>query len=198
MTGQPPDAVKVLIYATWEGRILLFDEPDFPNVAFQVPGGTVEPGEYIEHAAAREFEEETGIKPPPITHALGTVDYRFRKNGQPFLHRRHYFHFPMTGPLAETWMHSEMFAADGSPPIRFRFFWLEYKKARLELGYGMNVLLDRLPIVSRNTRMPKPVARRRFTPGGVTCPQRRALPPISALTLHTFSNIFHLVKIYSE
>lgn len=58
-----PDAHKVLIYATWRGRLLVFDEPDFPEIEFQVPGGTVEPGEATATAALREFTEETGLKP---------------------------------------------------------------------------------------------------------------------------------------
>ncbi|MBB3398844.1 8-oxo-dGTP pyrophosphatase MutT (NUDIX family) [Rhizobium sp. BK538] len=58
-----PDALKVLIYATWRDRLLGFDEPDFPEVALQVPGGTVETGEDIAAAALREFSEETGILP---------------------------------------------------------------------------------------------------------------------------------------
>ena len=59
-----PDAHKVLIYATWQGRLLVFDEPDFPEIELQVPGGTMEPGESPEVAATREFVEETGLTPP--------------------------------------------------------------------------------------------------------------------------------------
>lgn len=62
-TPMEPDALKVLIYATWRDRLLGFDEPDFPEVALQVPGGTVETGEDIAAAALREFSEETGILP---------------------------------------------------------------------------------------------------------------------------------------
>ena len=38
-----PDALKVLIYATWRDGLLVFDEPDFPLVQWQVPGGRSRP-----------------------------------------------------------------------------------------------------------------------------------------------------------
>jgi predicted NUDIX family NTP pyrophosphohydrolase len=38
--------------------------------AWMVPKGLIEPGEAPIDAAVREFEEETGLKPPTITHPL--------------------------------------------------------------------------------------------------------------------------------
>jgi predicted NUDIX family NTP pyrophosphohydrolase len=38
--------------------------------AWMIPKGLIEPGEEPLTAALREFEEETGLKPPPITRAL--------------------------------------------------------------------------------------------------------------------------------
>lgn len=32
-----PDAHKVLIYATWQGHLLVFDEPDFPEINCRCP-----------------------------------------------------------------------------------------------------------------------------------------------------------------
>jgi len=132
-----PDALKVLIYATWRQRLLVFDEPDFPEVALQVPGGTVEAGENIAAAALREFSEETGILPTTPLAPLTVDDYRFSKDGREFCHRRHYFHIPLEGDQPATWLHREMTPFSGGDPILFLFFWLGFDDARRRLGYGM-------------------------------------------------------------
>ncbi|OCP37769.1 NUDIX hydrolase [Ensifer sp. LC163] len=139
-----PNAHKVLIYATWREHLLVFDEPDFPDIDLQVPGGTMEPGESPEAAALREFAEETGLAPPTIVLPLATQDYRFTKNGRQICHRRHYFHVKLAGEQRETWLHLEMTPFSGGPPIRFRFFWLSQSEARNRLGYGMQDGLDLL------------------------------------------------------
>ena len=132
-----PDAHKVLIYATWRDRLLVFDEPDFPEVDLQVPGGTMEPGESPEAAALREFVEETGLDRPVALLPLATQDYHFTKDGRQICHRRHYFHARLAGEQSDTWLHFEMTPDGGGPPIRFRFFWLGFAEASRRLGYGM-------------------------------------------------------------
>jgi 8-oxo-dGTP pyrophosphatase MutT (NUDIX family) len=96
-----PAVLKVLIYGTWQGRVLVFDEPDFPDLALQVPGGTVEAGEDVVTAAAREFFEETGIAAPVQPRLLMQADYRFERDGQSILHHRHFFHLPLEGAFPE-------------------------------------------------------------------------------------------------
>ena len=132
-----PDAHKVLIYATWQGRLLVFDEPDFPEIELQVPGGTMEPGESPEVAATREFVEETGLTPSEALTHLVTQDYSYWMDGRAICHRRHYFHVALTGEQRQTWLHREMTPDSGGPPIRFRFFWLGIDEAGRQLGYGM-------------------------------------------------------------
>lgn len=47
-----------------DGRILLVPhyDTDAGPIQWCVPGGRLEPGESLEHAAKREFEEETGLR----------------------------------------------------------------------------------------------------------------------------------------
>jgi 8-oxo-dGTP pyrophosphatase MutT (NUDIX family) len=133
-----PDALKVLIYATWRDRLLVFDEPDFPDVLWQVPGGTVETGEDIAEAALREFCEETGLAPSAPLTPLAVHDYRFSlKIGGIAWHRRHYFHVELKDHHPETWLHQELTPFGGGDPIQFRFFWIDFTQAKARLGYGM-------------------------------------------------------------
>ena len=138
-----PDAEKVLIYATSGARLLVFDEPAFPEVELQVPGGTVEANEAIAVAARREFFEETGLEGGDFI-ALGVDDYRFCTEDRSIYHRRHYFHVELSGPLPETWLHSEDTPNSGGPPIVFRLFWIGIAEAASRLGYGMGNQLFRL------------------------------------------------------
>ncbi|WP_337441822.1 NUDIX domain-containing protein [Sinorhizobium americanum] len=97
-----PDAQKVLIYATWRGSLLVFDEPDFPEIELQVPGGTIEPGESPEGAAPREFFEETGLTLPDTATQFATRDFRYGKGDREICHRRHYFHVALEGEQRQT------------------------------------------------------------------------------------------------
>nr|WP_210270486.1 NUDIX domain-containing protein [Ensifer oleiphilus] len=133
-----------MIYATWQEQLLVFDEPDFPDVDLQVPGGTIEPGESPQDAALREFVEETGLAPPERLVHLFTQDYSFLKDGRAICHRRHYFHVALAGEHRQTWLHQEMTPFGGGEPIRFHFFWLGFDEAAPRLGYGMQDALHLL------------------------------------------------------
>ncbi|CDZ67232.1 MutT/NUDIX family protein [Neorhizobium galegae bv. orientalis] len=142
-----PDAFKVLIYAVWQDRLLVFDEPDFPDQWLQVPGGTIEPGEAPDIAAAREFYEETGLDVEVPLHPLMVHDYRFPKDGGEICHRRHYFLLRLAGDYSDTWIHLEEHRFDGGEPIRFRFSWMRLDEAARQLGGGM---ADALPLVLKD------------------------------------------------
>lgn len=117
---------KVVIYATWQERLLVFTEPDFPEVGVQVPGGTVEDGEESEAAARREFLEETGLAPPGDFAPLGEMTYVFRSEtfeagAVRFQHHRTFFHVTLDDVAAETWEWTERTPDGGGPPIRMAF-----------------------------------------------------------------------------
>jgi len=142
VTIKPID--KVLIYATWNGRLLVFEEPDFPETPLQVPGGTVEAGEDILAAAYREFAEETGLLYGDGMIHLETVDYDYPERGYTEPHRRHCFHLKLRPALPETWDHYEMSPCSGSAPILFRLFWLDRRSAQDRLGLGMAGSLNKI------------------------------------------------------
>jgi 8-oxo-dGTP pyrophosphatase MutT (NUDIX family) len=135
---------KVLIYAIHNDRLLVFDEPDFPDVPIQVPGGTVDDGESIEVAARREFIEETGIAPSLSLRHLETLDQSFQWKGTTFTHRRSYFHLALDPGLPESWDHYEETPSGGGEPVLFRFFWLSLEEAARRLGLGMGECLDQI------------------------------------------------------
>jgi 8-oxo-dGTP pyrophosphatase MutT (NUDIX family) len=84
-----------------------FDEPDFPEVPLQVPGGTVEVREQVIDTARREFGEETGLVDRTGFLLLGDSHRTFERDGP--LHNLHrtYFHLPLKENLPETWTHFE-------------------------------------------------------------------------------------------
>ncbi len=127
--------LKVYAYITWQGRLLVFRHTQFPEAGLQVPGGSVEMGEFLEAAAHREAEEETGL------HGLRTVEYLGEQEVQggqwrnDELQIRHFYLLepgPLTFPggiTPERWIHYETTPSDGSPgPIEFEFFWVRRDK----------------------------------------------------------------------
>ncbi|TPW32191.1 NUDIX domain-containing protein [Martelella alba] len=133
---------KVLIYAVLGDRLLVFDEPDFPFVPMQVPGGTLEPGEDALTGAQREFYEETGLSGAAVWQSHGSyLSVHWDRDGQKHHHRRHVFSVTLGSPQQHEWIHFENHAFDGSPPIRFRLFFLPWKEARAQIGLAMDAPL---------------------------------------------------------
>jgi len=139
-----PPVRKVLIYATSPRGLLVFDEPDFPEVPLQVPGGNVEAGEDDLEAAQREFMEETGLPCPAEAEFMRVFDYRFERDGVARRHRRSLFRFRLGGDVPVTWEHVERSPSNGAAPIRFRLFWIDPREAPSRLGLGMGIGIEGL------------------------------------------------------
>jgi 8-oxo-dGTP diphosphatase len=63
----PPIAADVIIEI--DGRIVLIERKNYPP-GWAIPGGFVDVGETVEHAAVREMREETGLE-VEITDLMG-------------------------------------------------------------------------------------------------------------------------------
>ncbi|MBF6185114.1 MULTISPECIES: NUDIX domain-containing protein [Nocardia] len=61
-----------------QDRVLLLRRPgnDFMGGIWELPSGKVEPGENLDHALAREVEEETGLQVTGIGRYIDSFDYR--------------------------------------------------------------------------------------------------------------------------
>lgn len=58
-------------FITNRNRLLVFTQPENPDYAALVPGGTVEAHETPEHGVMREVREETGLENVRIAGFLG-------------------------------------------------------------------------------------------------------------------------------
>ncbi|MEP3275476.1 MAG: NUDIX domain-containing protein [Stappiaceae bacterium] len=119
-----PTIDKSYIYMTCDSELLVFLEPENPDIGLQLPGGTLDPEEGFEAAARREFFEETGhpLLGPLTQFAEQTFPYVSSEG--PVLHNRRMFHAPVAVKPDEAWDHYEMDPSDGGDPILFRFFWV--------------------------------------------------------------------------
>jgi len=136
---------KVVIYITHRDKLLVFRHTQFPEAGIQVPGGSIEVGEFIEQAAIREAEEETGLTDLELVDYLGEDLLDLSKTEFAAMVRRYFFHLVVTGEPKQTWIHYEYNPSDGSPaPIEFEFFWVKFPDEVPKLSGERDVFLDKL------------------------------------------------------
>ncbi|MEK7434744.1 MAG: NUDIX domain-containing protein [Cyanobacteriota bacterium] len=125
---------KVYAYIVKNNQLLVFSEPDFPDIGMQIPGGTVEENENIEDALKREIFEETGLTKIKIKSYLGEDFIDLRNFGKNQIHERHFFQVELEEETNETWDHTEKFPSEGTEKeILFRFFWLSLNE-KIDIG----------------------------------------------------------------
>ncbi|MEM9634380.1 MAG: NUDIX domain-containing protein [Pseudomonadota bacterium] len=156
---------KAYVYLTCGTNLLVFDEPDTPHLGWQVPGGTVDPGESFLHGAMREFEEETGLTLDVAFDHFSDQDIPFETiqpvgqfksaPNRPLTgrHIRRNYHVKVARRPKDEWEHFEMHPGTGVEPFRCRFFWIDLfgsKAQNMEnffasFGEPLTALRERLP-----------------------------------------------------
>ena len=95
--------LKVLAYLTREHKnetqLLVFTHRDYPEAGLQIPAGTVEEGEEIEHALFREIQEESGLAPDDVNLICKLAVFE----SQEWQTIRHVFHLAIINPQPDSW-----------------------------------------------------------------------------------------------
>jgi len=118
--------LKVLAYITriynGQAQLLVFDHRDYVEAGTQVPAGTVEPSEDIEHALFREIEEESGLPSTQLTIVSKLGEFENRGLGIV----RHVFHLAVKASLQDRWSHTVGGTGEDSQMV-FNYYWLNLK-----------------------------------------------------------------------
>lgn len=139
---------KVVAYITRERHLLVFRHVD-SEAGIQVPAGTVEPGESLEHAVMREAREETGLAGLELRRFLGSRDVDISPYGRAELHRRSFYHLECRGDAPSLWRHVEA-GGGGQPGIEFELFWVLFPGHVPELAAAQGDLLAELAVSLRS------------------------------------------------
>ncbi|AZH24742.1 NUDIX hydrolase [Haloplanus aerogenes] len=112
---------KACAYITRDGsEVLVFRGPGHDG--FQIPKGTVEPGETPRDAVYREAIEESGLATFERVDHLVT-DVWTRRESPPKRYVRHFYHAPVHEPR-DSWTHTVTGTGD-ERGAEFEFSWLD-------------------------------------------------------------------------
>lgn len=131
---------KVLVYLVARNHLLVNFHIDFPEAGFQVPGGSIEPGELAEAASIRELFEESGLV---TTVKPNVIDrYEFHADWDDSTHDRTVVLFSDNSIIPVPFEHT---VSSGSMDkgIRLSYFWVPVYAAdlMLEAGHGLSIHL---------------------------------------------------------
>lgn len=124
-----PHKRKVIAYVVQRRNdqwlLAIFSHRDFPEAGVQVPGGTVNEGESLEMAVAREVQEESGLKHFTSIFLLGKD--RFLHQGRSEIHDRHFFALIFEGNSPDKFSH-QVSAGMEDCGLVFMYSWCNLDK----------------------------------------------------------------------
>ncbi len=114
-------------------QILCFLHPP-PSNDFQIPKGTVEPGEAIENAVLRELQEESGIGDAKLIQKVGVTEWIIPADHhgleEPEQQFWHIYHLEVNRSLPDQWLHT-VTGEGGDAGLLFDYFWQPLYDQRL-------------------------------------------------------------------
>lgn len=119
-----PEKEKVLAYiirrTNGQAEVLLFEHRDYPKAGWQVPAGTIEPGEDVQSALLREVKEESGLKYFSSIKLLrkNTFFHPLRKE----LHHRSFYQLELAEQVPNKFTHRVNRAGEDEGLV-FQYHW---------------------------------------------------------------------------
>jgi len=125
---------RAFCYIVHQEKIVLLKLIDYPHLALQIPGGTIEVNEEPADAALREAEEETGLESLKLVKLLGDDVCDMRQYG----HQE----------IVHGWFYQ--FSVDGFE----KGVGIPFTKCRLPMGVMPCLWIRSTPRVCRPSRLP--------------------------------------------